>query len=89
VHPYEGRGAKGLRRRSDDETRTTVPAIPGSTHQQDRRNVPAITALLQSAVWDLAYADELSPEDALRLYQAARLLLAASERALLAVIPEE
>jgi hypothetical protein len=65
-----------------------VTATPGTTREQDRLTVPAITAGLRSAVWDLAYADDLSAEDALELYRAARLMLAASERLLLTVVPE-
>jgi hypothetical protein len=65
-----------------------VTATPGTTREQDRLTVPAITAWLRSAVWDLAYADDLSAEDALELYRAARLMLTASERTLLTVLPE-
>ena len=66
-----------------------MTATQETTHEQDRLTVPAMTAWLRSAVWDLAYTEELSPEDALELYQAARLMLTASERALLAVVPPQ
>lgn len=57
-----------------------MSVIPNTTTEQGRHSVPEITALLRSAVWDLAYAGELPAEQALQLHHAAQLLLSASEQ---------
>lgn len=49
-------------------------------HEQDRTDVQDVTAFLQTAVWDVAYAGDVSPEQALHLHHAAQLLLSASEQ---------
>ena len=52
------------------------------TEQQQRQTAPDITAFLQTAVWDLAYAGALPPEEALQLHHAAQMLLSASDQLL-------
>jgi hypothetical protein len=49
---------------------------------QATNNVEEIISWLQAAVWDLACAGEVEPEQAVRLHQAARLLAAACDRVL-------
>jgi hypothetical protein len=77
VHPGGGPLPKILSNAEpDEETRSPVPDTP----DQGRRSVPEITAILQSAVWDLAHGGELPPEQALQLHHAAQLMLSASEQ---------
>jgi hypothetical protein len=57
-----------------------VSATPETEQDQHRRTAPEITACLQTAVWDLAYAGELPPEQALQLHHAAQLMLSATEQ---------
>jgi hypothetical protein len=81
VHPDGGPLPKILSNADpDEETRSPVPDTPGKTPGQGRQSVPEITAVLRSAVWDLAHSGELPAEQALQLHQAAQLMLAASEQ---------
>jgi hypothetical protein len=50
--------------------------------ERDRRNVEELTAYLRSAVWDLAYAGQVEPEQALRLHDAAGLFATTCDRVL-------
>ncbi|GAA3348981.1 hypothetical protein GCM10020358_69470 [Amorphoplanes nipponensis] len=57
-----------------------MTATPRTEPPQTRQSVADITAFLQSAVWDLAYGDDVPPEEALQLHHAAQLMLSASEQ---------
>ena len=59
-----------------------MSATSDTRQHQHQRSTQDITAFLQSAVWDLAYSDELPAEQALQLHHAAQLLLSASEQLL-------
>jgi hypothetical protein len=81
VHPYGRPLPKFLADGNpDDETRSHVSAIPGTEREQRRQSTADITAFLQTAVWDVAYAGEVPAEQALQLHHAAQLLLCATEQ---------
>ncbi len=63
-----------------------MSATPYTEAEQGRQDVQEITAGLRAAVWDLAHAGELPAEEALRLHQAAQLLVTASGELLRASI---